>query len=336
MTSTGDGYLTVEVNSSGRVLSANKGFLKTFGLCSIDPASISISLNSPLKGVNKESPIQGILQIDSEQDLECLFFPIQTNKESNTQIYAVAFCQPPIYNFNEAEKMMALKKANRTLEHFALLAAHDLKEPFRTIKNFIELYRQTIDFPLNEEANLYLDMVSKASARMNMLIEGLLHYFRSGQPEFRNLDVQEILDDVITDLAVQIEESQGTILQWNVIDVRGDVSQVYLLFKNLISNSLKFRNENTPVHVKIDAREDGQMIRYTITDNGIGINPKEHKSIFEIFKRLHPKGKYEGAGIGLTFCEKIVEAHGGKIWVESNPEGGATFIFTLPKSQTNT
>jgi len=230
-----------------------------------------------------------------------------------------------------SERAVQLARSNAELEQFAYVASHDLQEPLRVISSFTQLLAQRYHGNFDEKADRYTHFVVDAAARMQRLIQDLLAYSRVGThlKELVPVDGAGVLQRALLNLQAAIEENHAHVtfdaLPW----VMGDDLQLEQLFQNLIGNALKFHGEQPPrVHVAV-TREEAAW-RFSVSDNGIGIAPQYNDRIFIIFQRLHGKSRYAGTGIGLAICKKIVERHGGRIWVESTPGQGATFCFTLP------
>lgn len=229
-----------------------------------------------------------------------------------------------------------LERSNRELEQFAYVASHDLQEPLRKIVGFSELLEQRYAAELEQlegDAGDYLRYVTEGARRMARLIEDLLRYSRVGRrrPALRPLDLDEVVATATDRLEVAITEADADVrVDGPLPAVMGDPDQLLDLLANLIGNACKYRGDE-PLVVRISAApEDDQRVAVTVTDTGIGIDPVHAERIFEIFQRLHPQSRYEGSGIGLAICRRIVEHHGGRIWVESRPGDGARFTFTLP------
>ncbi|MEN6450941.1 MAG: ATP-binding protein [Thermoguttaceae bacterium] len=224
-----------------------------------------------------------------------------------------------------------LARSNQDLEQFASIASHDLQEPLRTVAGFVELLRKKYIDHLDTEANTFIEFVVEGTRRMQTLIRDLLAYSRVGTRHREPIPTNsaDSLRQVLDDLYESIQQVGAEVTYGELPTVRADPSQLAQLFLNLIGNALKFRSE-TPPKVHIDARRDGEYWRFSVSDNGIGIAPKYFDQIFEVFRRLHTREHYEGTGIGLAICKKIVDRHGGRIWVESQLGQGATFYFTLP------
>ena len=228
---------------------------------------------------------------------------------------------------------LALTRSNAELEQFAYVASHDLREPLRTISSFVQLLRQRLNDKLGADEVRYMHFVTDAVSRMDALINALLQYARldtRGQP-FQSTNCNTVLDMALENLRATIEETGATVTYDHPLPtVHGDPTQLSQLLQNLIGNAIKFRRPDESPRIHVGAqRQDGEWV-ITVRDNGIGISPQYHNRIFAIFERLHPHDKYPGTGIGLAVCRKIVERHGGRIWVESELDKGATFCFSIP------
>jgi len=234
----------------------------------------------------------------------------------------------------EADKAnIELEKKNRELEQFVYIASHDLREPLRTTSSFIDLFQKQYKGRLDEKADTYLNYISQASERMKTLIADLLDYSRIGNNrEFKPVDCNLILHEVFTDLGIAIKEAGATVIASSLPVINGHSTAIKQLFQNLVANGIKFRKKDTIPEVSICAEENGDFWKFSVADNGIGINKQNCEKIFVIFQRLHSTKEYEGSGIGLAFCKKIVEMHRGDIWVESEPGKGSVFYFTIHKN----
>ena len=224
-----------------------------------------------------------------------------------------------------------LARSNKELEMFAYVASHDLQEPLRAVAGFVELLRQRYTGKLDGKADEYINFAVDGSKRMQTLINGLLEYSRvsSRGITFGVVASEAALAAAATNLRLAIEESQAVLTHDPLPEVSGDSSQIARLLQNLLGNALKFRGP-TPPRIHIGAEQHGAEWQFSIRDNGIGIDQKFFDRIFIIFQRLHTHQQYAGTGLGLAICKRIVEHHGGRIWVESEPDHGTTFYFTLP------
>ncbi len=224
-----------------------------------------------------------------------------------------------------------LKHKNHELEQFAFITSHDLQEPLRTITTVVGNLEQHYSANPDEMTSVYLGFLSQSAVRMRALITGLLEYSRLGKDKLlEKVDCNKILQECLADLRAYIQENQATITSSSLPELHAYGLELKLLFQNLISNALKFRQKNISPQIRITAVLDNNYWVFSVADNGIGIEERFREKIFIIFHRLHPKAAYEGTGIGLAHCRKIAELHGGKIWVEANPEGGSIFRFKIP------
>ena len=224
-----------------------------------------------------------------------------------------------------------LQRSNSELEQFAYVASHDLQEPLRKVASFCQLLQRRYGGQLDERADQYIDFAVDGAKRMQGLINDLLAFSRVGRltREQTVIDLNEVLRQVLDSFSERIEETGAHVVVEELPSVRGETTLLSAVFQNLISNALKFRGPSDPV-VTIGAERDGEMWKFTVHDNGIGIEPEYADRIFVIFQRLHPKDAYPGTGIGLAMCRKIVEYHGGTIWLKTDVDSGTSFEFTLP------
>ncbi len=225
-----------------------------------------------------------------------------------------------------------LQIQNKELEQFSYIASHDLQEPLRTLISFAELLKDEYSGKLDENADIYLNFILQSSGRMQSLVKGLLDYTRIGKErELSEVDCKLLIYQILTDIQLSISESNALITVKELPIIKAYSIELRLLLQNLISNALKFRKRDTTPEIEISAIEKEKEWLFAIKDNGIGIDKNDKDKIFVIFKRLHNRGEYEGTGIGLSHSKKIVELHGGQIWVESTLGNGSIFYFTVPK-----
>ncbi len=223
-----------------------------------------------------------------------------------------------------------LAKSNAELERFAYVASHDLQEPLRMVASYVQLLAQRYKGKLDSDADEFIAYAADGANRMKTMIADLLKYSRAGRSDdFTTIKSGVALDHALANLQFAIRETGATVTRGEMPVVRGIESQIAELFQNLIGNALKFHGDQPPL-IHVSARRSGCAWEFSVGDNGIGIAPEYQEKIFEIFRRLHGRGKYPGTGIGLTVCRKIVVHHGGEISVESEEGKGATFRFTLP------
>jgi len=257
-------------------------------------------------------------------------FSSRVSEEGNDELSSLA---ETINKMLESLEVNAakLKKSNEELEQFAYVVSHDLKEPVRMIKSYMELLKKRYGSKLDSDANDFIDFAVDGAERMQKLIEDLLAYSRvdrKGKP-FKLVDCNKILEKALKNLELAIKETNAIVRNSKLPEVMGDETQLLQLFQNLISNAIKFRDTRKP-EIKITAEKKENEWVFCFEDNGIGIQPENFNRIFMIFQRLHTAKEYPGTGIGLAICKKIVERHGGIMWVESEPGKGSRFYFTIP------
>jgi light-regulated signal transduction histidine kinase (bacteriophytochrome) len=228
-----------------------------------------------------------------------------------------------------------LESKVREMDDFIHVVSHDLKEPLRGIEAFAGFLAEDYGPLLDEEGRQYVQFLKSSAIRMKDLIHDLLTLASISRkaPALQQVDLNQLLKRVEQELAYAIEQKQGRITQKQPLPtLLCDPTQIGEIFKNLISNALKFNMSPAP-KVEIDLKEQEGAFLFSVRDNGIGIDSRYQEQIFGLFERLHRQEEFEGTGAGLAICKKIVEAYGGRIWVESEPNGGSTFFFTLPKKE---
>lgn len=224
-----------------------------------------------------------------------------------------------------------LERKNKELEQFTAIASHDLQEPLRTVTNFINLLDRQYKEKLGDNGNLYIKVISKATTRMRILIKGLLDYSLIGhRKEQIVIDCNTLMSNLKEDLSARISETNTVLEIVTLPRVKGYEIELRLLFQNLLTNAMKFCKKDVAPQIKISAKEEVGYWCFSFQDNGIGIADNHKERIFAIFQRLNEDSKYEGTGIGLAHCQKIVNLHGGKIWAESEFGKGSNFFFTIP------
>jgi PAS domain S-box-containing protein len=225
-----------------------------------------------------------------------------------------------------------LARSNAELEQFAYVATHDLQEPLRAVASCVQLLQKRYEGQLDTRADEFITHAVDGTKRMQTLINDLLAYSRisTHAQVFASTDCEVVLHEALANLMVAISESGAVVTRDAMPTVSGDATQLTQLFQNLIGNALKFRGERPPrIHIGA-ARKDGEW-RFSVADNGIGMEPQYFERVFLVFQRLHTRKEYQGTGIGLAICKKVVERHGGRIWAESELGQGATFCFTIPE-----
>ena len=229
-----------------------------------------------------------------------------------------------------------LARSNRELERFAHIASHDLQEPLRMVASYTQLLAQRYHDQLDQDARDFINYAVDGATRMKQLIEDLLAYSRvtaRGLPA-AVVDTQNAFSLALRNLEAAIGESHAEATCGDLPEVLADGGQIVQLFQNLVANAIKFHTPGVPPRVRIEARQAPDHPRqwlFRVADNGIGIDPKFFDRVFVIFQRLHTRHEYPGTGIGLALCQRIVERHGGRIWIESEPGKGTAFLFTLPE-----
>jgi two-component system CheB/CheR fusion protein len=225
-----------------------------------------------------------------------------------------------------------LAASNVELERFAYVASHDMQEPLRMITSFLQLFRKKYQEKIDDTAEQYLHFVMDGADRMKRLITDLLEYSRIGSNKgvAESIDINQLMKEVQEVFVNRIAECEATIVCKDLPVIMGNKTQLFQLFQNLVGNALKYIGKEKPIVIVSGQEEDNHFL-FSVQDNGIGIKPMFFDKIFVLFQRLHHKHQYSGTGIGLSVCKKIVEKHGGKIWVTSEPDKGSTFYFTISK-----
>ena len=230
-----------------------------------------------------------------------------------------------------AHKSMELERSNAELQQFAYIASHDLQEPLRMVANFTQLLAERYSSRLDEDGREFIAYAVGGALRMQALIQDLLAYSRVGAKgrSFEPVNCNEALGRAVSNLYASIDESAALVSHDELPVISADATQMVQVFQNLVGNGIKFKGANPPlVHVSAVRNADDWV--FSVRDNGIGIEPRYAERIFVVFQRLHRPEDYPGTGIGLALCRKIVERHGGKIWLESQPGHGSTFFFSIP------
>ena len=279
----------------------------------------------------------GCISISSEVELNknnfsLKIFPIK--EEGYVNIYGMDITAHKTVEVELRKTMLDLERSNNDLEQFASIASHDLQEPLRMVTGFTQLLQDRYKDKLDEDANDFINYAIDGATRMKNLIDDLLIFSRIGSrgKPFKLIEMNIALEIVLSNLGHLIEETHSAITSDPLPVIKADETQMIQLFQNLISNAIKFRGEKTPaIHVTAEIKTD--MWTFSVQDNGIGIDSKYFDKIFIIFQRLHKKKEYDGTGIGLAVCKKIIQRHSGKIWVESELGKGSTFHFSIKKKK---
>jgi len=230
-----------------------------------------------------------------------------------------------------AEKARELERSNSDLEQFATIASHDLQEPLRTISSYCQLLEKQFEGKLEPETQDCLNYVVDAAKRMQLMIKSLLTYSSAKRERkaMGNIDCSQLLSEILDSVRAAIQESGALVSFDRLPKVTGERARLSQVFQNLISNAIKFRDGTRPI-IRVSAKETDGYWTFCVADNGIGIDPQHFGKLFGVFQRLHTREEYPGTGIGLALCKKIIENHGGRMWVESELGKGARFYFTLP------
>ena len=260
-------------------------------------------------------------------------------KLEKDQIDALKILSKQVVNLLELRKskahleaaMESVKTRNKDLAQFNYITSHDLQEPLRSISNYSAYLTKKYAHQLDDTGKKSLNFISAAAQRMRTLIKGVLDYSQIGlKGEIKWIDCNQVLKDIQEDISLQIQESEAQVDVNSLPMIQGREVEIRMLFQNLISNALKFRKSGDPCRIRVSAEKEKGMWIFAIQDNGIGIAEHHQERIFKIFQRLHTDDKYEGTGIGLSNCQKIVETHQGEIWLQSVLNQGTTFFFSIP------
>ena len=269
----------------------------------------------------------------NELFVEIMVYPV---KDEEGNIIQFVYIYRDITERKQAEKALKqmadeLARSNADLQQFAYAASHDLQEPLRVIAGFVKLLEKRYKGKLDAEAQEFIGFTVEGVERMQQLIKDLLQYSKVGmkENEFKPIDCSSVLSKAIFNLQVAIRESGTLVTHDNLPTVMSDSTLLTSLFQNLLGNAIKFRGEQ-PLRVHISAERKKNEWQFSVRDTGIGIEPQQTERIFGVFQRLHTREKYKGTGLGLAICKRIVERHGGRIWVESEPGKGSIFYFTIP------
>jgi PAS domain S-box-containing protein len=273
--------------------------------------------------------ISNLYSVENRNVIQCFIRDITERKRADEKILEHRDRLEAIVS-ELATAVGNLERSNKDLEQFAYVASHDLQEPLRMISSYTQLLAQKYEGLLDDKAKKYIAYAVDGAMRMQGLISDLLTYSRigtQGKP-FEPTDSHKVLCEVLRILQAAIEESGAVVTNDDLPTVRADTGQLVQVLQNLIANAVKFRGADSP-HVHVSAQYHGHEWRFSVKDNGIGIDPQYADRLFVIFQRLHTRQEYPGTGIGLAVCKRVVERHGGRIWFESNLGRGSTFFFTI-------
>lgn len=343
----------VMVNHSGQIVLVNSQTERVFGYSRDDLIGRSIDTLVPTRlraqhpnhraaffAAPKSRPmgagrhLSGLRSDGTELPVEIGLNPIETDEGMFVLAAIVDITERKRAEEALRERTDELARSNRDLEQFAYVASHDLQEPLRAVAGPLQLLQRRYQGQLDARADEYIGHAVEGATRMQALIEDLLTYSRVGRSDnpFQPMACAAALDSALNNLAVALEEAGADVRRGFLPVVQAIPSQLTLLFQNLVGNAVKFRRKEAPLQIRIGAEPcaDGWLFR--VEDNGIGIDAQYFERIFLIFQRLHTRRDYPGTGIGLALCKRIVERHGGRIWVESEPGKGTCFLFTLPRA----
>lgn len=262
-----------------------------------------------------------------------LNFSARTIRASTGNSEGAVACFTDITSRVNAERELA--RSNRDLQQFAYASSHDLVEPLRQVASYSGLLAETYGEKFDDKGARYLNYVKEGSERMQSLVHGLLAYSRVGTRGFNPewVDVESLVNDILTDYDSALKSADGEVqIEGKMPRLFVDPTQLRQVMQNLIANGLKFRSQEAP-RLTLRVEQDGAYFRFSLQDNGIGIAPQHHERIFRVFQRLHTRNEFEGTGIGLALCQRIVTGWGGEIWLKSEPGQGSTFFFTVPRGR---
>ncbi|ARJ65382.1 hypothetical protein WV31_06795 [Magnetospirillum sp. ME-1] len=344
----------ISVNGRGDIVSWNVGAERIFGYAEAEALGANVTMILPEayrqrheEGLRRavttgDAPILGVPSLFEGLRRDGQVFPVELTL-SRWEMDNGAFFTAILRDVTErklaeqelAERTAELERSNAELQQFAYVASHDLQEPLRTVTSFLQLLRRRYDGALDDNAREYIHFAADGAARMHRLITDLLVYSRVSTHgrTFEKVRMEAVLDLVLTNLGAAIEEAGAEIARDPLPEVDADQIQMVSLLQNLVGNAIKYRAPGTVPRVHVGAVRDGDTWTFSVRDNGIGIDPKYFERVFVIFQRLHARGEYEGTGIGLAVAKKIVERHGGRMWLDSEPGQGSTFYFSLPVCQ---
>ncbi|MGE5239106.1 MAG: sensor histidine kinase [Chloroflexota bacterium] len=346
-------YLTRHANDiillldrQGRIVEANERALASYGYTRDELLQLHIrDLWAPQTAPAVDAEMQATHEVDGSvfetmhRRKDGTVFAVEVSSRI-VEIEGEGFFQDIIRDITERKRaeeklkqaLADLERSNKDLEQFAYVASHDLQEPLRKVASFTELLAKRYEGKLDRNADRYIDYIVDGAKRMHVLINDLLAYSRvsTSTEKYVQTDCTEVITQVLDDMRKTIRESGAAVTYDHLPTVTADPTQIGRVFQNLIANAIKFRRDEPP-RIHISARREGRGWIFSVSDNGIGIQPEFFDRIFLMFQRLHTRAEYPGTGIGLAICKKIIERHGGHIWLESEVDKGSTFYFSIPE-----
>lgn len=347
--------ISITRKDNGKCVEVNNGFINLFGFSELD----IIDKTTLELGIWKNKKDRELLLKEIEKNKYVNDREFCVNNKFGNDIFVLISCQ--IFIVDEVEYILTIAKditkikedqikilksakeleyKNHALEEFVYVASHDLQEPLRIVSNYCQLIQEiydgldkkNINSKDKSEMDTYIRYVLDATSRMRFLIKDLLDFSKVGKDElnYEHIELRDLIETVLFDFKVKMNENKCKVTIDKMPKIYAQKTQISQIFHNLISNAIKFKGY-APLRIHIGVEEHGDMWKFSVSDNGIGIEQKHLKYIFGLFKRLHDKQKYPGTGIGLALVKKIVELYGGEIWVESKYGKGSAFYFTLPK-----
>ncbi len=276
--------------------------------------------------------LYGLHKNGAEIPVEIGLNPIETAEGTLVLASIIDITQRKLQEESQ-KKQVELEARNKELEQFAYVASHDLQEPLRTVSNYMSVFEEDYSSQLDDQAKKYIQSVNNATKRMSLIVKSLLDFSRLGRNSTRSrVDCASLVQNVIDDLQRTIDTSGAKIEVDPLPTLNAYEVELGQLFQNLVSNAIKFQPPNRTPVVRISAERVKAKWIFCVTDNGIGIAPRHQHRIFNIFQRLHAHGEYEGNGIGLANCKKIIELHQGEIWIQSEEGKGSSFFFSIPQN----
>jgi PAS domain S-box-containing protein len=332
----------VLIHEAGRIIQVNGSLISALGFSAaeligrdvgelVHPDDRARALDALMSGT-ATCEARGIRKDGTVLDLEIRGKPLPRSKRPARLLTIADITDRNLQAEALRRSNEALERSNIDLQRFAYVASHDLQTPLRSIGSFVDLLHSTYAQQLDDQGKDWLRRTSKSVQHLRTLIDDLLAYSRvDAEPRaFERVAIREVIDRASSLLDVAVRESNAQITCGELPELMGDRSQLVQLVLNLVGNALKYRGPAPPViHVAAESKDDEWL--FSIRDNGIGIAPRHHQQVFEIFRRLHDLKEYPGTGIGLAVCRRVVNRHGGKIWVESKEGEGSVFYFTLAK-----